>query len=167
MFGELPQTQSENCTLGTMEDIFPKIFKGKTVIVGIGNTLRGDDGFGPALIKRLEGKVKATCIDAGSAPENYTGKIAREKPDTILIVDALDLGLAPGKHEILKKTEIVNMGLSTHDISPHMLIEYLESQTAADIYILGVQPKNLSFGEGMSPEVKETLEVMTQCMSRI
>ena len=39
--------------------------KGKVVIVGIGNLLRGDDGFGPALIERLSGNVEARCIDAG------------------------------------------------------------------------------------------------------
>ena len=73
------------------------VFKGKVVIVGIGNTMKGDDGFGPALVERLSPKVKAVCIDAGSAPENYTGKIVKEKPDTILIVDALHLGLANAK----------------------------------------------------------------------
>ncbi|MBU3933246.1 MAG: hydrogenase maturation peptidase HycI [Candidatus Omnitrophica bacterium] len=141
-----------------MKSAFKNILKGKTVIVGVGNTLRGDDGFGPALIKRLEGKAKACCIDAGSAPENFTGKIIKEKPDTILIVDALHLGLAPGAWEILKKDEIAKSGLSTHDISPNMFIEYLESRTSADIYMLGVQPKDISFGREMSTEVKSALE---------
>ena len=141
--------------------IFKNIFKGKVVIVGIGNILRGDDGFGPALIGRLKGKVKAVCLDAGSAPENYTGKIVKEKPDTILIVDALHLGLSPGDYEILKKDEIAKSGLSTHDISPNMFIEYLEDQTKADIYMLGVQPKNLSFGEEMSDSLKNTLVEIT------
>ena len=152
-----------------MNKAFEKIFKGKVVIVGIGNTLRGDDGFGPALIKRLEGKVKACCIDAGSAPENFTGKIVKEKPDTILMVDALHLGLAPGAWEILKKDEIAKSGLSTHDISPNMFIEYLESRTCADIYMLGVQPKDISFGREMSAEIKNTLEEIAGliCMNRI
>ena len=130
--------------------------------MGIGNTLRGDDGFGPALIERLKGKIKATCLDAGNAPENFTGKIVREKPDTILIVDALHLGLSPGEYGILKKDEILNCGLTTHDISPKMFIEYLENETSADIYILGVQPKSLSFGEEMSDSVKKTVEELTE-----
>jgi len=141
--------------------IFKNIFKGKVVIVGIGNTLLGDDGFGPALIERLKGKVKAVCLDAGSAPENFTGRIAKEKPDTILIVDALHLGLSPGEYEILKKDDILNCGFSTHDISPHMFIEYLENQTRAGIYMLGIQPKNLSFGEEISDSVKNTLAEIT------
>ncbi|GAF74403.1 unnamed protein product [marine sediment metagenome] len=133
------------------------LLKGKVVIVGIGNTLRGDDGFGPALIAKLKGKVKAACIDAGSAPENYTGKIIKERPETILIVDALHLGKSPGEFEILKKEDIARMGFSTHDISPNMFIEYLENETQADIYILGLQPKSVSFGEEMSNSVKSAL----------
>ena len=150
-----------------MNKTFEKIFKGKVVIVGIGNTLRGDDGFGPALIERLRGKVRAVCLDAGSAPENLTGKIVKEKPDTILIVDALHLGIAPGEYEILKKDEIVKSGLSTHDISPTMFIEYLESQTCANIYMLGVQPKDISFGREMSDSVKKTLEEIAQRLQRL
>jgi len=145
--------------------------------VGIGNTLRGDDGFGPALIERLnqpqraesglKRKIKAVCLDAGSAPENFTGKIVKEKPDTILIVDALHLGLSPGEYEILKKDEIAKSGFSTHNISLHMFIEYLENQTKADIYLLGVQPKNISFGEEISDSVKKTLEGILKIVTEI
>lgn len=141
-----------------MENIFKDILKGKVVIVGIGNILRADDGFGPTLIQRLKGSIKATCIDAASAPENFTGKIKNESPDTILIVDAIHLGKLVGEYVLLKKEEILNCGFSTHDISPHLLIEYLEKETGADIYLLGVQPKNLSFGGQMSKEVKKTLD---------
>ncbi len=150
-----------------MENIFRNIFNGKIVIVGIGNALRGDDGFGPALIERLKGKVKAVCLDAGSAPENYLGKSVKEKPDTILIADALHLGLSPGDYEILKKDEILKSGLSTHDVSPHMLIEYLENGTSAEIYMLGVQPQSLSFGEEMSQSVKRTLEEITNAIASV
>lgn len=133
------------------------LLKGKVVIIGIGNTLRNDDGFGPALISRLKEKIKAICIDAGTTPENYTGKIIRENPDTILIVDALDLDRNPGEFEILEKDDIIKSGFSTHDISPNMFIEYLQNRTHADIYMLGLQPKNVSFGEEMSSSVKSAL----------
>ncbi len=147
--------------------ILKDIFKGKIVIVGIGNTLRRDDGLGPALIERLKGKIKAVCLDAGNAPENFTGKIVREKPDTILIIDALHLGLSPGEYGILKKEEILNCGLTTHDISPKMFIEYLEKETSADIYMLGVQPESLSFGQEMSDNVKKTVGEIAEWIKEI
>jgi len=155
-----------------MENPFTEILKGKTVIVGIGNPLRGDDGLGPALIERLtqplrakaglKGKVKTVCIDAGNSPESYTGKIVKENPDTVLLVDAVHLNLPPGQYRILLPEEILKSGFTTHDISPRMFIEYLKTQTRANIYMLGVQPENVSLGEKMSGSIKRTLEEMAK-----
>ena len=147
------------------------ITKGKIIILGIGNPLRGDDGFGPAFIQGIKGKVTALCIDAGSAPENYIGKIIKEKPDTVLIIDAVHLDSEPGKYRLLKKQEILKCGFTTHDLSPHMFIDFLEKETKADIYLLGIQPKNLSFGDDMSESVKKTLkeliELITQTLKEV
>lgn len=140
-----------------MEKSLLPIMRGKTVIVGIGNPLRGDDGFGPALIGRLQGKTPLVCIDAGNAPENYLGRIAREEPDTILLVDAAHLDLEPGQYRILKPEEILKCGLTTHDMSSRMLIEFLQNQTQADIFMLAVQPQNISLGEAMSECLIKTL----------
>ena len=148
-----------------MENIFLTILQGTVVIVGIGNPLRGDDGFGPALIERLHGKVGFICFDAGSAPENYVGRIVKEDPDTILLVDVADLNLKPGQFRILQPTEILPCGFTTHDMSSRMLIEFLEKQTRAHIFMLGVQPQHVSLGEVMSQCVTETLneiEVLIQ-----
>lgn len=141
-----------------MENIFLPILLGKTIIVGIGNSLRGDDGFGPALIEQLQGKVGCICIDAGSAPEKFLGVIVKEEPDTILFVDAADLDLEPGQYRILQPADIVKCGLTTHDMSSRMLIEFLENQTKANILMLGVQPQYVSLGEPMSQCLTETLE---------
>ncbi|MBU2540797.1 MAG: hydrogenase 3 maturation endopeptidase HyCI [Candidatus Omnitrophica bacterium] len=134
------------------------IFKGKVVVVGVGNILRRDDGFGPVLIDKLKANTSVVCIDAGSSLEGYAGKIAKEKPDTILIADAVHLGLEPGNYDILKSSEIVKGGLTTHDISPRMFLDYLKKETGADIYMLGIQPEDVSFGEGLSESVKGALE---------
>ena len=141
----------------SIENIFLPILRGKTVIVGIGNSLRGDDGFGPALIEQLQGKVGCICIDAGSAPEKFLGVIVKEEPSTILFVDAADLDLEPGQYRILQPADIVKCGLTTHDMSSRMLIEFLENQTSANILMLGIQPQYLSLGEAMSPCLTQTL----------
>jgi len=140
-----------------MENLFQPVLRGKTVIVGIGNPLRGDDGFGPALIERLCGKVSATCIDAGNTPENYVGRIVKEAPDTILLVDVAHLGLEPGQYRLLEPDDIVRSGLTTHDMSSHMLIAFLQDQTQATIVMLAVQPQQVLLGESMSACVTATL----------
>ncbi len=159
----LPQKDYPN-DLIAMRSTFKKILKGKVIVLGVGNIMRGDDGFGPALIENLSrpsGRAESTrkfiFIDAGSAPENYLGKIIKEKPDTVLIVDAVHLNLSPGKYELLKKAEIANCGLTTHDISPGLFIDFLEKETDADIYFLGLQPKNITLGDDMSVEVKKSV----------
>ncbi len=138
------------------------IFQGRVTIVGIGNILRSDDAFGPRLIEKLCNKIDAVCIDAGSAPENYLGKIAKENPDTVLIVDAVDLGKSPGEYALLTKEDILNSGLTTHNLSPRVFMDFLAKQTKAKIYLLGVQPESLEFSEEMSESLNKTLEKITK-----
>ena len=70
--------------------------KGKVVILGIGNTLRSDDGAGSILASRIRDKAPYIVYDCGASPENYLGKIVQDKPDTVLIIDAADFGAKPG-----------------------------------------------------------------------
>ncbi len=134
-----------------------EILEGNIVLVGLGNILRSDDGVGVYLIQRLAGKVNAVCLDAGIALETYLGKIVKAHPDTVLLVDAVHLGLAPGQSQVLTEDEILQNGLTTHDLSPKFFIQYLKEQTSAGIYLLGVQPKRVDMGEEMSPEVTKAL----------
>ena len=147
--------------------ILKDLFKDKVVIIGIGNILRTDDGFGPMLIKKLRGRVKSVCIDTGTTPENYADKIIKEKPGVILLVDAVDLGLEAGKYKILEKSDILKSGFTTHDLSPRLFMEYLEKETGARIYMLGVQPKDISFGDEMSYDLRQTLKDLEKTIKEI
>jgi len=141
----------------TKENPFTSILKGKTVIFGVGNILRGDDGLGPVLVQRLTGKVNALCLDGGSAPENYLGKIVKERPDTVLIIDALHMGGHPGEFRIINPGELEGMGFTTHTIPLTILIEYLKSELFSSIHILGVQPARLQMGLPLSPAVERSI----------
>ena len=150
-----------------MENSLGNILKGRLVIVGMGNPLRGDDGLGPKLIEELSGKTGALCIDVGTSPESYGGKVLNAKPETILLVDAVHLGKSPGEYAILKKDEIAESGVTTHNISPKLFIEYLAAQSEAKIYLLGIQPKNTGFGQTLSPEVEKTLKTIKQLIMEV
>jgi len=141
-----------------MQTNLKDIIKGKVIIIGIGNIIRGDDGFGPLLVEKIKDEVEVMCLDGGTAPENYLGKIAKENPDTVLIVDAVHLGRNPGEYEILKGEDIARCGFTTHDISPAMFMDYLTKETEANIYMLGVQPQGIEFGSEMSQELKVVLD---------
>jgi hydrogenase 3 maturation protease len=109
-------------------------------------------------VSKLLPSARIFPIDAGTAPENYLGKIAALKPDTILIVDAVHMDRHPGHHEILARHELIEVGFTTHDMPPTLLVEYLEQETGAGVYLLGVQPKSVAFGESISPPVREALD---------
>ena len=62
------------------------------------------------------------CIDAGSSPESYAGKIIKENPDTILFVDATHLDRAGGEYALLEVSDILKSGFTTHDLSPKLFL---------------------------------------------
>ncbi len=135
--------------------------KGKVLILGIGNTLRGDDGAGSLLASRIKDKVGFLVFDSGTTPENYLGKIVREKPDTVIIIDAVDFGGAPGEFRILEAGEVRTVNLfSTHNASISLSINYLKSNLQADILILIIQPKSITFTDKLSPEIAKSIDIL-------
>jgi len=134
--------------------------KGRILLVGIGNTLKSDDGFGPLLIARLKDKVSAECIDASTAPENYIGPILKYQPDTIIFFDAVSFGGLAGELRLIQKDQIGEYGFSTHNMSPRLMIEHIDSQIKTNIIMLGVEPKLVSFGGGVSEEIRDRIDYL-------
>lgn len=148
------------CALGltTLHLLLSAFHRGKVCILGVGNRMKGDDGAGPVLIGRLSGRVSAECVDAGVAPENYLEKIVRMKPDTILVVDAMDFGGVPGEIRIFEPENIVGGGISTHALSLQMVCDYLKARIPVRIFLLGIQPETAAFGVGLSSEVVTSID---------
>ena len=138
--------------------------KGTVLVVGIGNTLRGDDGFGPRMIERLEGKVSATLLDVGEVPESYLGRVLEQKARTILVLDAADIGEAAGTATILEGDDLAGCNVSTHQMPLELFFRYLRENTHADVFALGVQPKQIALGSEMSPEVESTAGILSEVL---
>jgi len=148
------------------QDIKSRI-KGKVTIAGIGNIIRGDDGLGPKLIELLRGrKINASLFDCGTAPENYIFPMLTTSCDTLILIDAADLALAPGQARVLDLENIANISFSTHNPSPRLFIDLLKmGKEDLNIFIISVQPKNTSLGVPLSEEVLAGLEVLTNAIS--
>lgn len=128
------------------------------VVLGVGNTLRSDDGIGPLLADKIKDRVDFKVINAGTTPENYLESIIKEKPDAVIIIDAVDFGASPGEFKALEGKELKTVNLfSTHNASLYLAINYLQTNLTADIIILAVQPKTTVFGDKMSRELEKTL----------
>jgi len=136
--------------------------KGKIVLLGVGNRIRGDDAAGPELIeilkKRLPDVGKGIFLfDGEEVPENYLIPIANLKPNLVIIVDAVDFGSRPGGVKLFPIQQIPQGSFSTHRLSLRFLGSYLEKETQAKIYLLGIQPKSIKLEEKLSFEVKKAL----------
>ncbi len=150
-----------------IEKVFSIPKANKIVIVGVGNIMRRDDGLGPVLVNMIKDKTDAVCIDAAGNLENCLGVIIKHNPDRIIFVDALHMEKTAGDYEILQKQDILKRGFTTRNMSPATVIECLEKQTKADIYLLGIQPQNIFFGEELSSGVKRTLKELSGAIIKI
>ena len=132
----------------------------RSVIIGVGNRLRGDDAVGCAVIDELAGLEGAALFDVGSSPENYIEPVARLKPARILFVDACDFGGKPGEFRLFSRAEFEELAyglLSTHTLPLHLTAEMLAQETKASIELLGVQPLSIEFNQPLSEPVRSGL----------
>jgi len=140
--------------------------RGNVLIVGVGNTDRGDDGAGPLLIRLLEGRVGAQCLDAGVAPENFLEVIVRATPDTVLLIDAADFGGAPGEVGFYAAADIDAGGLSTHALSLSMMCGYLQARSPVRVWLLAIQPEQTD-NDRLSDAVAGALQELADLVAEL
>lgn len=132
----------------------------RLLVLTVGNELRSDDGLGPYLASLIQEAMEERghlVINAGTVPENFTGKIRSERPSHILIVDAVEMREEPGTVRLIERDSISEYSISTHAMPLSFLVRYLEDQGAYRIALMGVQPENLEFGTGLSPPVEDAV----------
>ncbi len=129
------------------------ILEGRVVVAGVGTVGRGDDGFGPLLARRLSGLPNLRAVDCEDRLEDYTGDIAREDPDTVLIADAVDLGVEPGRFAVLEAESLASFAGGTHRASLETTMRYLEQRTGAAVFLIGMQPAVIADQRSLSPAV--------------
>jgi hydrogenase 3 maturation protease len=143
----------------------------RTVILGVGNELDGDDGVGllvaQTLRETLAGTAGVEVLVAGTAPENFTGVLRRLCPSHVLIVDAAEMGEQAGTIRLIQsdRTEVILP--STHALGMSMISKYLQEELGSDVVILGVQPKELSFGAALSAEVLDSASRIVHAVEQL
>jgi len=109
------------------------------------------------LIDAVDGRVRAKCLDAGTAPENFLERVVRVEADTLLIVDAVTMDEDPGEVRVLDPADAEGGGLSTHGLPLAMLCEYLQARRPMSIRLVGIQSEATGFGRPMSPVVASAI----------
>ena len=151
----------------SLSEQLEKLRNSKTVILGIGNTLKGDDGAGPLVCEGLVGKTCAELIDAGSVPENYIQPIIKKAPQSLVIIDAVDFGGSVGEINIFKPEQLNSLVISTHTLSPRIFIDMIRQDIAVDVYFIGIQSAQVRFGEGVSVEVESSVQHLVSILVEI
>lgn len=136
----------------------------RLAILGVGAELNGDDAAGVLIIRRLE--LSTACpelliLECGSVPENFTGTLRSFHPDYTLIIDAGDIGQAPGSVSYADWADADGMGFSTHSLPPSVFAEYLQHEIGSRLGLLLIQPKNVDFCAELCPEVRQTVGIIS------
>lgn len=129
------------------------IFKGKYLLVCIGNELNGDDGVGPYVFELIKDYENVNAINTFTLPENFLDQIIEEEPDYIIMIDAADFGGKSGEIRILDIETLQKLHLSTHRMPIKIFTNELKN-AGIGVYLVGIQVLQLGLGVQMSSEVE-------------
>nr|MDO8085068.1 hydrogenase maturation protease [Candidatus Sigynarchaeum springense] len=154
----------------------------RLALIGIGADLREDDAVGNLLAREIVAEIARShharaypdnecameeyvkvegilVLNASVVPEQYITLVKGFGPDTIIIFDAAVMGnqSRPGDLSFVRTNELDASTFSTHTISLRHFIEILNALGLdARIFIVGIQPEKIGYGEELSPAVAET-----------
>ena len=136
-----------------------------TAVIGLGNPLMGDDGFGLVALERireewrLEGDVE--LADGGTWGMSLLPLI--ENADRVILLDAIAAGEQPGEIVILERDRLpiyLCRKLSPHqvDMKDVLAVAELRGTLPLETVAIGVQPKSVEMGLGLSAEVEAAID---------
>ena len=146
----------------------------RKVVLGLGNLLYHDEGFGIHALKALQDQLilseKVELVDGGILGMNLLPLI--EECSHLLVLDALDAGLPPGTLVELQGEQIplfTGVRLSEHQVSFQDVlgIAHFLGAIPAHFSLLGIQPKDLTLGVELSSTVSKALPGVVQRVIQI
>lgn len=134
-----------------------RLVKERHVVVLCVGSSSGDDAAGPILYKLVHRKLRnIKILLGGSAPEKSLSQITAYKPDTVIMVNAVDRKLLPGDVVIEDLREDRGSFPLMHKFPLSVLAQLitLDLGESTEVSLLGVQAKRL-YGK-VSKQVFET-----------
>jgi hydrogenase maturation protease len=137
-----------------------------TMVLGIGNVLWADDGFGVRAVEALHERFAVAdgvmVLDGGTQGLNLLDCVCDAR--RVIVFDAIDFGLPPGTLKVLRDAEIpawVPAKVSLHQASFQevLALARLRDRTPERMTLIGVQPATLAdFGGSLSAPVRDRLD---------
>lgn len=135
-----------------------------TLIIGLGNPLRGDDGVGVRAAQALAVRAlpdDVEVIDGGTQGLGIVNLM--EGRQRLILVDATDVGQVPGQFARFTLDEARLLGDDQH-LSVHaaglrdaLLLARALKMLPQEVVIFGVQPATVEWGSALSPQVEAAL----------
>jgi len=151
-----------------MINVAPEYAKKRVLILGCGNVLFGDDGFGPATVEHMQknciipSDVHVMDVGTGAGRILFTMAVSEEKPEKIIILDAVDLKRKPGEVFEIAIEDLPES--KVHDFTFHLfptttLMKELRDKRNVDIIILACQVEKIPelVGSDLSETVKKAV----------
>jgi hydrogenase maturation protease len=142
----------------------------RRVLVGcVGNVLRGDDGFGPAVAERLSLPAGARVVETGIGGIALLQELI-DGWDGLVLVDAVDQGARPGT--VFRITPEIGEAVHVPDVhlaNPERVLTTAKGMGVLPdrIAIVGCQPASVDeLGEGLSPAVERAVEAAAREVER-
>ena len=137
------------------------------VVLGIGNLLWADEGFGvrciEALQRRFEFAEHVSLIDGGTQGLYLIQHV--QAADALLIFDAIDYGLEPGTLKQVRDDEVPRfmgakkMSLHQTGFQEVLSLATLTGKYPQQVLLIGCQPQELEdYGGSLRPVVKAAME---------
>jgi hydrogenase maturation protease len=141
------------------------------LVLGLGNTLLGDDGVGVHVARQL-GCDPGTPqwlqpLDGGTLGFRLLDSL--RQADAVLIVDAAQLGACAGTMRLIDHDELiqhvsVSGRSSTHEagLADLLTLARLEGFAPKHLALLGIQPQTIDWCETLSPAVASAVSAASQ-----
>jgi hydrogenase maturation protease len=137
-----------------------------TLVIGLGNSWRGDDGAGPAVARGLADAVPAYVRVYEGEPvgliEDWEGAGA------VIVVDAVSSGAPPGTiHRLDPLSDPIPPALSQGSTHAFGLAETIELARALDrlpprLTVYGIEGERFAAGEQLSPPVSAAVDTVRE-----
>jgi len=151
----------------------------KTLVLALGNPLRGDDGIGSAVLERLRETATSTALSTGVSPPHITlidggtpgleTALTLQGYDRVVVIDAANFGGQPGdwKRFSLSDASLIqdaNMNGTLHDAGFAEAVALAEALgiLPPEIIIYGIQPQSIDWDLALSPPVKNAIPAICQ-----
>ena len=136
----------------------------RTLVIGIGNPLQGDDGLGVQASLMLEKENLPEDVQVEELGTPGWGLLAQiEGWPRVIVIDAMQMGMEPGTWQRISGDD-VRLVCEAGPVSLHEagLAESLKLASTLGIMpdefvLYGVEPAVIEPGEGLSPAVQEAL----------